>query len=207
MDSGSSPHQFSTPKDYFRSLYFQVCDLLLGELDKRFEQSRVIPSVLALEELLLSAANGESYEEHLQSVCKSCYKEDLNLPQLQKQLPLLVDVIKHGTPLVKKVTSIQTICEAMNTHSVYKTMLSEVHNLLRLYLTIPISSSTSERTFSALKHVLTYLRSSMSQKRLNNCVLAHVHKDALEHLDMVDIAKEFVMVNDERLKHFGSFDS
>jgi len=47
VDSGSTPHQFSAPKDYFRSLYYQVCDLLLGELEKRFEQSRVIPSVLA----------------------------------------------------------------------------------------------------------------------------------------------------------------
>lgn len=207
VDSGSAPHQFSTPKHYFRSLYYQVCDLLLGELEKRFEQSRVIPSVLALEKLLLTAANGESYEEHLQYICKSCYKEDLNVLQLQKQLPLLVDVIKHGTPLVKKVTSIRTVCEAMNAQSVYKTMLSDVHKLLRLYLTIPISSSTSERTFSALKHVLTYLRSSMSQKRLNNCVLAHVHKNMLDGLDIVDIAREFIMVNGERIKYFGSLDS
>jgi len=34
---------------------------------------------------------------------------------------------------------------------IYKTMLSEVHKLLQLYLTVPISSATSERTFSALK--------------------------------------------------------
>jgi len=94
VDSGSTPHQFNTPKDYFRCLYYQVCDLLLGELEKRFEQSEVILSVLALEKLL-TAANGESYEEHLQYIYKSCYKEDLNVLQLQKQLPLLVDVIKH----------------------------------------------------------------------------------------------------------------
>jgi len=113
-------------------------------------------SALALEKLL-TATNRESYEEHLQYICKSCYKEDLSLLQLQKQITtVLVDVIKHGTPLVKKVNSIQTVCDAMNAQSLYKTMLSEVHKLLRLYLTIPISLSTSERTFSALKQVLTY---------------------------------------------------
>ena len=32
---------FASPKDYFRSRYYQVCDLLLGELDKRFEQSEL----------------------------------------------------------------------------------------------------------------------------------------------------------------------
>ena len=86
-------------------------------------------------------------------------------------------------------------------------MLSEVHNLLRLYLTIPMTSATSERTFSALKHVLTYLRSSMSEKRLNNCVLAHVHKHLLDELDVGEVAKEFVLVNDDRIKYFGLFTS
>lgn len=95
----------------------------------------------------------------------------------------------------------------MNTQSVYKRMLSEVHNLLRLYLTIPITSATSERTFSALEHVLTYLRSSMSEKRLNNCVLTHVHKHLLDKVDVVEVAKEFVLVNDDRIKHFGLFTS
>jgi len=208
VDAGSRPHQFTTPKEFFRAKYFETCDLLLGELDERFEQSRIIPSVLTLENLLLSAANGASYEEHIRAIRDSCYKDDFDFAVLQKQLPLLVDVIKQGTPLVKKVTSVRTICEAMNTQSrVYKTMLSEIHKLLRLYLTIPITSATSERTFSALKHVLTYLRSSMSERRLNNCVLAHVHKHFLDELDIVEVAKEFVLANDDRIKHFGRFPS
>jgi len=117
-----------------------------------------------------------SYEEHIRTIRDSCYKEDFDFAVLQKQLPLLVDV-----------------------------MLSEIHNLLRLYLTIPITSATSERTFSALKHVLTYLRSSMSERRLNSCVLAHVHKHFLDELDIVEVAKEFVLANDDRIKHFGLF--
>ena len=73
-----------------------------------------MPSLLT-ENLLLSAANGASYEEHIRAICDSCYKEDFDFAVLQKQLPLLVDVIKQGTPLVKKVTNVRTICEAMNT--------------------------------------------------------------------------------------------
>lgn len=120
VDDGSNPHQFATPRDYFRRQYYQTCDLLLGELDERFEQSKVIPSVLAIEKLLISAANGKTYDEHLKTIRESCYKEDFNFSELQKQLPLLVDVIKHAIPLVKTVTSIRTICEAMNTQTVYK---------------------------------------------------------------------------------------
>ena len=90
----------------------------------------------------------------------------------------------------------------MNSQSVYKSMLPEVHKLLRLYLTIPITTATSERTFSAVRHVLTYKRATMTQKRLNNCLLTYVHKDLTDRLDMTEIAKEFI-INEERQKYFG----
>ena len=73
-------------------------------------------------------------------------------------------LIRQVLPTVIKVTFIRTICEAMNSQVVYKSMLSEVHNILRLYLTMPITSATSERSFFALKVVNTYLCSSMFEQ-------------------------------------------
>lgn len=99
----------------------------------------------------------------------------------------------------------RTVCDAMNSNSAYKSMLSEVHKLLRLYLTVPLTSSTSERTFSAMKRLLTYLRSTMTEKRLNNCLLLHVHKDLTDELCLTEVAKEFVSVNVERSRYFGSY--
>ena len=43
------------------------------------------------------------------------------------------------------VTSIQTICEAMNEIKIF----SKIHKLLRLCLVVPVTSATSEKTFSA----------------------------------------------------------
>ena len=94
----------------------------------------------------------------------------------------------------------------MNSQSVYKSMLPEVHKLLRLYLTIPITTAASERTFSAVRHVHTYKRATMMQKRLNNCLLTYIHKDLTDRLDMTEIAKEFI-INEEHRKYFGSFTS
>ena len=48
--------------------------------------------------------------------------------------------------------------------------------LLRLYLTIPATLATSQRTFSALRQLKNYLRSTMKQAHLNNCLLMHCHK-------------------------------
>ena len=37
----------------------------------------------------------------------------------------------------------------------------------------------------------------MTEKRLNNFLVLHVHKCNTNKCDLVEIAKEFVMVNDE----------
>ena len=93
----------------------------------------------------------------------------------------------------------------MNSQVVYKSMLSEVHNILRLYLTVPITSATSERSFSALKIVNTYLRSSMSEQRLNNYLLLHIHKDLTDSCDIEKVSKNFIAVNTEHRNYFGVF--
>ena len=157
------PHRFSCPRDYYRSLYFQACDLLLQQLQDRFDQKELLPPVLALENLIIKAANGEAYDS-IRSLEDSCFAGDLDFDILRRHLPLVHDLVREAIPGVQKVTSVRTVCEAMNTSNAYKSMLSEVHKLLRLYLTIPIASSTSERTFSAMKRLLTYLRSTMTEK-------------------------------------------
>ena len=82
---------------------------------------------------------------------------------------------------------------------------TEIHKLLRLYLAVPATSATSERTFSSLRRLLTYLRQTMTEQRLNNCLLLHVHKDLTDELDMKEIGRAFVSTNDERRRYFGDF--
>ena len=104
---------------------------------------------------------------------------------------------------MKKVTSIQMISEAMCTYA-NRQMFTEVHNLLRLSFTIPVTSSMSEKSFSALKRLLIYLRLTMTEKRLNNCFLLHVPKDTTEAIDLVEVAKDFIACNDECRACFGT---
>ena len=65
-----------------------------------------------------------------------------------RHLPMLQDITKNYKS-VKQVTTTSTVCDAMNDNRVFKEMLPTVHQLIRLYKTIPIMSATSERTFSA----------------------------------------------------------
>ena len=202
--SDSEPRRFTEARDYFRLQYFEGCDLLIGELTDRFEQTDVMTPVLGLESLLLKAANGEDSSKEFKLVKDSVFNDDLSFDKLERQLAILVDTVHLALPDVKKVTSVRTICEAMRAHA-NRELLSEVHKLIRLYLTVPITSATSERTFSVLRRLLTYMRSTMTEKRLNNCLLLHVHKDITDQLDLVQIAEEFVSAKEERRRFFGSY--
>ena len=138
----SEPHQFNTPKLFFRQIYFESCDLLINELQSRFEQPSIEP-VLTIERLLMKAANQDNIENEISILKESIYRDDFDFTVLERQVPVITDVIRQVLPSVRKVTSIRTVCDAMQEHS-YRQMLSEVHKLLRLYLTIPVTSSTSE---------------------------------------------------------------
>ncbi|KAL5509098.1 hypothetical protein EMCRGX_G004385 [Ephydatia muelleri] len=193
----------SDPRSFYRQKYFESCDLLVQELNDRFFQRDVKP-IITLESLLMKSANGDSCVQELSDMKESIFSTDVCMDKLENQLRIVVDVIRVELPEVKKVTSIRTICDAMAQH-VNKDLLSEVHLLLRLYLTFPITSSTSERSFSALRRLFTYLRSSLSENRLNQCFLLHVHKELTETLNVEEIAREFIATNDERMRYFGKF--
>ena len=58
------------------------------------------------------------------------YQPTISFEKLHQELSLLVTLIRQALPTFIKMTSIRTICEAMNSQVVYKSMLSEVHNIL-----------------------------------------------------------------------------
>ena len=128
---------------------------------------------------------------------------------LTVQLSMLPSVIAAGNSEhqlgIKEVTSVSTICDVFNTCRFPKTMLTEVNKLLHIYYTVPLTSATAERTFSTLRRLKTYLRSTMTQKRLNHIVLLHIHKSMTDSIDLQSIAVEFVKRNDRRLRYFGHY--
>ena len=69
----------------------------------------------------------------------------------------------------------------------------EVYKLLRLALVLPATNAVSENSFSALRRVNTYLRSTMNQSRLNHLMILHVQKHLTDTLDLVKVANEFVV--------------
>jgi hypothetical protein len=49
--------------------------------------------------------------------------------------------------------------------------------LIRLVLTLPVSTATTKRAFSAIKLVKTRLRSRMEDEFLRNCLITYIEKE------------------------------
>ena len=84
-------------------------------------------------------------------------------------------------------------------------MVTEVVTIVRLLIVMPASNATSERSFSALRRIKTYMRTTMTQERLNNLMLLHVHQEYLDELDLLAVAEECVAGSKHRLTLFGHF--
>ena len=62
----------------------------------------------------------------------------------------------------------------------------------RVILTIPVTVASSEQNFSKLKLLKSYLRSTMTQERLNDLAMIAFESDMLEKIDYESIIENFV---------------
>ncbi|CAN7951308.1 unnamed protein product, partial [Ixodes pacificus] len=93
----------------------------------------------------------------------------------------------------------EDVVQALNENSqTVRDLLDQVVALVELLLTVPASAATGERSFSALKRAQTCLRNRMTQKRLGQLLLLHVHKEKTRQLDLNAVMEEFVSRTAER---------
>jgi hypothetical protein len=164
-DSGDDPHNYTEPKDRYRHLYFEVLELASGEIERRFKQSD-FNVIQDLESVLLKAANGEKVAPD--EALMTYLEKDIDKDRFLNQLAMLADMIKtsFSSTEIKRVTTLITIADAMNQSDIYKKMLGEIDKVLKIYFTFPVTTSTAERSFSSLRRLKTFLRSTMTQSRL-----------------------------------------
>ena len=69
---------------------------------------------------------------------------------------------------------------------------------------MPATNATSERTFSSLRRVKTYLHSTMTQLRVNHLLILSAHSDKTDVLSLKDVANDFVSAHETRLSFLAS---
>lgn len=83
-----------------------------------------------------------------------------------------------------------------------KHILPYANLLCRLALNLPLAVVLNERTFSKLKLVKTFFRSTINYDRLNFLVLLRIEKDIVDELDINKLVQQWSKLKDYILKYF-----
>ncbi|XP_065893694.1 zinc finger MYM-type protein 1-like, partial [Dysidea avara] len=163
-EPGNAAAEFATdPEDHYKRIYYEALDLIIVSITDCFDQPRYA-LYSNLEQLLLKAVKHEDYEE-LKSV-SGLYQADLHTEDLKAQLLALPSQISNPN-----FSDILNYLQRLDKPA--RSLYCEVVTIVRLLLVMPASNATSERLFSALRRIKTYLRTTMTQERLNNSTLLH----------------------------------
>lgn len=66
-----------------------------------------------------------------------------------------------------------------------------LYKLLQVALSIPISSATCERSFSSMRRIKNWLRSSMAQDRFTFLSILNIERDITNKVNVDDIVNKF----------------
>ena len=97
------------------------------------------------------------------------------------------------------VTSVSSIMEI-----IYKVASSfpQLCKLLLLFLIIPVTVASAEWSFSKLKIIKSYLRSSMAQERLDRLTLISIENNEITQTIKDEVINHFTCVNAVRKSRF-----
>ena len=185
-----------TPEEDFRINYFiKIVDQGLVSLETRFDQLQGYEKTFGFlfdfkklklaedDKLMVSCANLEVFLKH------GNYS-DIDGDDLFLELKLLRGGLPEG------ITKAAGIFEFLKRR---ESCYPNTWTAYRIMMTIPVSVASAERSFSKLKLIKSYLRSSMSQERLNGLSMLSIERDMAEKLDYTNLMNEFAGRNARRI--------
>jgi hypothetical protein len=204
QNNTSEPHVFSE-KAKLRSEYYTALDLLIAEVQRRFDQ----PSLAHMSALENALSNEEATEDVLDIY------NDIDRNKLLLERKMLVNLFALSANSsqnsndgrandVHRPESVYEWAEYFAAQpSTVRQLFSETVKIIQLLLVVPATAAAAERTFSSLRRLKTWLRQTMTQKRLTHLALLHCHRQRLEKIDIDSLCEEFVMKTNERRSTFG----
>jgi hypothetical protein len=188
---GETASQITNEHHFRVSLFYSILDTQLTELNERFPEASSLllkriaflsPHLLAHSEVTVTelVALAEMYPSDF-----SEYEQTL-LPQQIKNFAM--DLRTH--PDLRTVDSLSALAVKM-TELKKSTSYPLVYRLIALALTLPVSTATTERSFSALRFVKKHVRNRMGEELLSNALLLFIENDLNRELVVDEIIDRF----------------
>ncbi|XP_016119634.1 uncharacterized protein, partial [Sinocyclocheilus grahami] len=188
-DSASSDQQYQ-PKKRQRTLgpgeqqrlATEVCDTILIHTKERFSFTQHLVSATLL--------HGEMFPQHSVKFPESALETTveaypmLNKAKLKTELSLIYENYEF------KVGSGAVPLYQFFIKNNLQSTFTETVSLLKIIITTPMTTAESERCFSTLKRIKTFLRNTMTQDRLNALAMLSIEKKLVR--DIPDFNKKVI---------------
>jgi len=191
----------SDPKKNFKiNFYFCILDIAISSLNERFELLKQHNETFYF--LRHSLSLKEMNKEHILKQCMNLQAKLSNETGTESDI--------DGAELYDEICILQEMLTSdMNSNAMLNYLLK--NNLqqvfpnfyvsLRILLTLPVTVASGERSFSKLKLIKNYCRSTMSQERLTNLATISIEHEIANKLETPKLIKEFAKAKARRA-HF-----
>jgi len=179
-----------------------VLDCVVAEMTKRCEaMKKIATNFKMIIPKYLSAADAEE----MSSVKKLCglYKDDFDPVDLNRELcalrnwlPTILDEVPETADPLQLLNAILN-CGMQSA-------FANVCIAIRIFLTMPVTVASAERSFSKLKLVKNYLRSTMKQERLSSLAIMCIEYDTAKSIDYSHIIDQFAQAKARKVKLLSS---
>ena len=183
--------QTLSPKEKYSQEFHEIFDSILLQLEARFGSMEKLEFIE-----LLDCNKFKQYDVNFPvKAFESLKKSYLGFFEFSRLRSELSALYSHEQFAKKNVAELLKYILESDLH----TGLPEIYKLMNLVMTIPITTASVERSFSALKRIKSYLRSSQSEERLSNLSLISIERHLLKDL-MADREKFYGFVIEEFCK-------
>lgn len=171
--------------------FFNALDVIITSVDERF---RILSSYSNNFAFLWNIDKFKNYSEKEQLELCQKVENVLNDETRNERDIIAVELVKELQYLQNFDEKVITSPEEILNYITINNLVDSFPNtsiILRILLTMPVSVATAERSFSKLKIIKNYLRSTMGQNRLSNLAIISIESDLLKELDTEDLIKQF----------------
>ncbi|XP_065663687.1 zinc finger MYM-type protein 1-like [Hydra vulgaris] len=181
---------------YKADFFLPLIDMSIASVKERFEQVSIFTNLfdfLYRSESLIKACN----ENSLTVFCTNLQTKlgDIDSEDLEMELKRFVIVVQED-----KNTNLKSAYDFLN--YVYKEELQETYSnlviALRIILTSPVTVASAERSFSKLKLIKTFHRSTMVDERLSSLAMLSIENEVAKKLSYEGLTNKFANFDSDR---------
>eukprot|EP00258_Populus_trichocarpa_P041583 XP_024457602.1 zinc finger MYM-type protein 1 [Populus trichocarpa] len=163
-----------------------ITDLLCRALKQKSLDILNVMDLVSTTKALLQTLRDAKFDLHLANVQFVCTKYEIEIPHMNASYK-------------KNMSTISELCRGL-----VETNKSQhyhlIDRLILLVLTLPVSTATIERAFSAMKHVKTVLRNKMEEEFLADSMMIYIERKLVEDIDSDSIIDEFYSTKHRRVQ-------